>query len=316
MKVLLLGASGFVGSNVLPELLRAGVEVVSLCRNPESHVGRPSVPGLSWISIDEALQRPVSGIDSLLSLAGVGSPSLFEQQPEAMAAAEQGITELISDLAVSHRLNSVQYLSTAGGVYGEGWVGELDGGYGQVLTEESECQPVSVYGKCKLFAEKHLTARLELLSPDTTLSIIRATNIYGLRYQKAGQQGLINALLDQCYQGTPVTLYGDGLVYRDYLFASDLAAAHLACLARPASGIFNIGAGYSHSILQVIAAVEFATGSCLKRLQAPERIFDVRYSAVSIDKARALFGWSPLVDLGEGISKIISFYRSNLKLPC
>jgi UDP-glucose 4-epimerase len=256
MKILILGASGFVGTNVLPYLLQAGVDVIALCRNPESQASLPAVAGLSWMSIDEVLQRPLSGVDSLLSFAGVGSPTAFEHQAEVMAAAELAIAESIGNIAACHKLRNVQYLSTAGAVYGEGWVEDAGGGHGRVFTEESECHPVSVYGRCKLGAEKHLAARLEAVAPNTTLSVLRATNIYGLRYAKAGQQGLINAIIDRRRLGLPITQYGDGLIYRDYLFASDLAAAHLACLRQPVAGLFNIGSGRSHSILEFVAAVE------------------------------------------------------------
>lgn len=311
MKILLLGASGFVGTNVLPHLLQAGVHVVALFRNPESKARFPAVAGLSWMSIDEALQRPLSGVDSLLSFAGVGSPTAFEQHAKAMAAAELAIAESISNLAASYKLRSVQYLSTAGAVYGEGWVEEAGSGHGRVFTEESECHPVSVYGRSKLAAERHLAARLAAVAPNTTLSVLRATNIYGLRYAKAGHQGLINALLDRRRLGLPITQYGDGLIYRDYLFTSDLAAAHLACLRRPVAGLFNIGSGRSHSILEVVAAVESATGLLFERHQLPARDFDVRYSAVSVDKARTLLGWSPLISLDEGISHILDFQQLN-----
>ena len=311
MKIFLLGASGFVGTNVLPDLLRASIEVVALYREPKEKASCPTVTGLSWMSIHEALLRPVTGFDSLLSFAGIGSPAAFEQQPQIMAAAEIDIAVLISNLAARYGLRSVQFLSSAGAVYGEGSGDEANGVDGYIFTERSECNPVAVYGRSKLAAERYLAARLAVVAPGTVLSILRATNIYGIRYSKAGQQGLINALIDRWRGGLPITQYGDGLIYRDYLFATDLAEAHLACLRQPVAGLFNIGVGRSHSILDVIAAVETATGSRFERQLLPARTFDVRYMAVSIDKARTLLGWSPQVSLAGGISRILDFQPSN-----
>jgi UDP-glucose 4-epimerase len=230
----------------------------------------------------------------------VGNPTVFETAPQTWAAAELQITDTIATLARLHRARNVVYLSTAGAAYGEGW----RDGQGHAFRETDPCHPVSVYGQSKLAAEYRLAGLLAAPASDVSFTVLRASNIYGLRYAKGGQQGLVNALVERARLRLPITVFGDGLIYRDYLFSGDLSTALLALLLRPASGLFNIAFGRSHSILDVIAAVEAVMAIRFERLNAPARGFDVKYSGLSIENAKASLGWMPAVGLEQGIARI------------
>lgn len=308
MKVMILGASGFVGMNVLQSFLQAGIEVVVVGRTASSSPLISTMEGAQYVTLDDVQRTPIKGIDALISFAGVGIPSAFEKDPHGLSAAEFGIADLITSLAIAHEVSSVIYLSTAGAAYGEGWIADSDGsqGRGHVFKETSPCRPVSVYGQIKVAAEARLAMQLKASAPSVKLGVLRASNIYGLHYNKAGQQGLINALVDRWRQRMPITVFGDGLIYRDYLFASDLASALLAFVSRTMAGIFNIGSGSSHSIIDVIVAVETVTGYRFKREHAPARGFDVKYCALSIAKAYECLEWQPQVNLHAGIERVVA----------
>jgi UDP-glucose 4-epimerase len=298
MKVLVLGATGFVGTNVLPSLQSQGVEVISVGR----HAPTPAAGGSAqWMSQCEALSKSVPDLDAVWCLAGVGNPNAFEANPSQSAAAELDIANCVVALATLHAVPSVVYLSTAGAAYGEGW----RQGEPHRFLESDTCQPTSVYGRSKLAAEDFLIQQMPAKAPDARLTIFRASNIYGPRYAKAGQQGLVNALIERARARQAITVFGDGLVYRDYLYASDLAEALLSPAKTTASGIFNIAFGQSHSILEVIEAVEQVMDMRFDRVFAPARPFDVKYSALSVSKARRELGWKPHTDLLSGISLIL-----------
>lgn len=300
MSIILLGASGFVGCNILDDLVADGQDVIAVSRSQTTH--QKAQPGVRWQSLESLKSLAPSDVSAIICFAGVGNPAAFETHPDESMSAELAIADLVIEIAQRYRVEVVVYLSTAGAAYGEG----LRGSIAHSFRETDSCNPMSVYGKAKLAAEAHITARLGCMTGSPRLIILRASNIYGFKYSKAGQQGLVNALIERARQRQPITVFGDGLIYRDYIFASDIASAILATLACPASGLFNIGSGTVHSILEVIEAVEDAMELRFERRCAPARPFDVKYCALSIERARSVLNWIPRISLEQGIRRIVS----------
>lgn len=301
MRIVMLGATGFVGKNVLPLLVEAGIEVYAVTRElPEASSNVRN--GVHWVRTPSLLDgSSFPHFDAIISVAGVGNPSSFEINPTAALAAEKSIADLVADLTVRFKIGRTIYLSTAGAAYGDGW----RNGERIVFNETDLCSPISAYGKAKLSAEQRLMAHLNDAMLLSSVAIIRATNIYGHYYTKGGRQGLVNALVEQARQREPITIYGDGQIYRDYLYSGDLADALIKSIQSDAAGIFNIGAGLTHSILEVVSEVEKVAGRKFERKFLPSRGFDAKYAAVSIEKARTLLGWTPTVELTRGIELLL-----------
>jgi nucleoside-diphosphate-sugar epimerase len=251
---------------------------------------------------DEVAMPP---IDAILSVAGNGNPATFEADPSAGLNAESRIADWVCELAVKFNISKVIYLSSAGAVYGEGW----RNGEKSVFHEWESCLPISTYGKCKLAGEELLAKELDVAGLQKGLTILRASNVYGLNYAKNGRQGLVNALVDQALNHQPITVYGDGMIYRDYLYSSDLANAIMKILFADTCGIFNIASGNSYSIVDVIEEIENAVGYHLNKRFEPARGFDVRYSGLSISKARQILAWSPKVSLRNGVELLLEHRR-------
>ena len=309
MKLLVLGASGFVGSNTLGPLADLGCQLYAVQRR--IHLRPEDLKNeVRWVGQAELLSGSPEIIpDAILSLAGVGEPAAFEKDPDGALAGELAIADSLAALVCKFRVPRVIYLSSGGAVYGEGW---NDGEF-RAFQEDEICHPISTYGKCKLAGEERLVQQLEAAGLLDSLAILRASNVYGLNYAKSGRQGLINALIERSLDGRPVTVYGDGLVYRDYLFADDLAIAIRRVLQTSTPGIFNIAAGRSHSILEVIECVERTIGSRLERRFEPPRGIDIRYSALSVHKAASVLGWQSSISLETGISLIVQRKTEDLR---
>jgi UDP-glucose 4-epimerase len=300
VNLIVLGATGFIGSNILSPLLDSGCQIFAVARQPDRS-RNVDVAGVRWLTQMELERTMLPSIDAILSVAGIGNPAAFEADPAAASNAECQITDLVCGLAQKFRVPRIVYLSSGGTVYGEGW----KDGKGSVFDESDTCMPISTYGKCKWDAEQRLAKQLESASLLQGLMILRASNVYGLHYAKHGRQGLVNALVEQALQDRPITIYGDGLVYRDYLYSSDLASAIIKALNADAWGIFNIASGVSHSILDVVEEFERAIGHPLEKRFRPARGFDVKYSALSVRKAQKLLDWSPAVNLRRGIELLL-----------
>src|ERR1700677_894843 len=121
MKLIMLGATGFIGSNILPRLEAAGFDVYAVTRHKDrlNHIDHPHI---RWVTLDELAQGKVASyIDALLSVAGVGAPSAFEADLAAGLIAERGIADKLSELASQYQVKNVVYVSSGGSVYGEGW---------------------------------------------------------------------------------------------------------------------------------------------------------------------------------------------------
>jgi UDP-glucose 4-epimerase len=308
VKLIVLGATGFIGSNVLSPLLDFGCQVFAVARQPDR---LRNVDGtcLRWLTPLELERTTLPSIDAILSVAGIGNPATFEADPADASNAECRVTDLVCELALKYQVPKIIYLSSGGTVYGEGW----KDGKGSVFDESDTCTPISTYGKCKCDAEKRLAKQLESTGLLHGLMILRASNVYGLHYAKHGRQGLVNALVEQVLQGRPIAIYGDGLIYRDYLCASDLASAIIKALNADAWGVFNIASGVSYSIMDVVKEFEKAVGHPLETRFQPARGFDVKYSALSIRKARQLLGWSPAVNLRQGIELLLQYRCSVMR---
>lgn len=305
MNILLLGASGFIGSNILQDLIDLDCNVFAVTRRNKEFI-RNNVERANWVSYAE-LSRDIPGhqIDGIVSVAGVGNPSFFETDPTAALVLERSISEWVCNLAVQFRVPRIVYVSSGGTVYGEGW----SGGSGSSFLETDECAPISAYGKCKLLGEQHLTSCVASAGIHCSLSILRASNIYGTLYEKGGRQGLINSTINLALGDQSIVVYGDGNIYRDYLFAADLSASIVRALQTDDGGTYNVAAGISHSILDVIKTVESVLGHPLRIRFEESRSFDIKYSGLSIIKAQQVLGWRPLVGLQSGIEKLVEFYR-------
>jgi UDP-glucose 4-epimerase len=305
VNIILLGATGFIGSNIISQLVDSGCEVFAFIRqaNRSSNL---QVAGVHWLTrtdlVNEVAMPP---IDAILSAAGNGNPAIFEADPSAGLDAESRIADWLCELAVKFNVSKVVYLSSAGAVYGEGWRNSVKSAF----HELDPCLPISTYGKCKLMGEELLAKKLDAAGLQKGMTILRASNVYGLHYAKNGRQGLVNALVDQALSHQPITVYGDGMIYRDYLYSSDLANAIMRILLADSCGIFNIASGISYSIIDVIEEIENAVGYHLNKRFEPSRGFDVRYSGLSISKAHRILAWSPKVSLQSGIELLLEHRR-------
>jgi UDP-glucose 4-epimerase len=135
---------------------------------------------------------------------------------------------------------------------------------------------------------------------------LRFFNVFGPRQDPDSQySGVVALFLRLAQEGRPPTVCGDGKQTRDFTYVSNVVAATLlAATAEKASGsVLNVGCGATYSILDLIAAIETATGKSLNPLFGPDRPGDVKHSYANIDRARARIGYEPEVALSEGIER-------------
>jgi UDP-glucose 4-epimerase len=118
--------------------------------------------------------------------------------------------------------------------------------------------------------------------------ILRISNAYGARQPITPTQGVIAAFLGKAVAKEEITIWGDGSVLRDYVYASDIANALLqASLYEGEWKVFNIGSGRGHSLNDIIGAVESITQIPLQVKYLPGRPFDVPVNVLDTSRAKA-----------------------------
>jgi UDP-glucose-4-epimerase GalE len=175
------------------------------------------------------------------------------------------------------------------------------------IRESAPHKPVNPYGESKLMVETVLRWLDECSG--LRYAVLRyfnacgATAELGIGEEHEPETHLIPLIFRAIRTGVPVTVFGedyptqDGTCIRDYIHVQDLAAAHAAALdhlmAGGASGSYNAGTGRGYSVLEVIRAVEAATGRMVPYRIGPRREGDSAELVADSAKLQKTMGWSP-----------------------
>jgi UDP-glucose 4-epimerase len=253
-----------------------------------------------------ALTEPsrLAGPGALLHLAWSTLPATSEkgggtEWQEDLPALEK-ILQAITALPAGERPHFV-FFSSGGTVYGNA--------PGRPNLETDLCQPIGYYGKAKCAAEKLIESYVTRLGLDC--AILRVSNPYGYPVPKSRAQGIVPHAIRCAVDGQTLTLWGDGHAQKDFLHYTDFLSAVDQVIARRLTGTFNIGAGESHSVREVIALVEKQTGKKIAHSPQPAPAWDVEDSRLDNQKFMAATGWRPLVSLAEGIRRSAAAYAAH-----
>jgi UDP-glucose 4-epimerase len=279
-RILVTGSSGFIGRNLVEELKRHNVKIITLT-DPEGH----RIDVLDWRKIKE-----ISDIDIVYHLAAkTYVPFSFENPRETYAVNVLGTLNIL-ELCRLRGVEKIVFVSSY--IYGQPQYLPVD--------EEHPVQPTNPYMRSKVFGEELCRA----YNNDFGLKciILRPFNAYGV-----GQNGdfLIPSILSQLQAGK-VELK-DPEPKRDYIYVSDLIDALIK--AEKFDGnfeIFNIGYGNSYGVEEIVDKIIELYGKEVRINYETERrkneIMDV---VADIGKARTKLGWEPRVSLEEGLRRCI-----------
>lgn len=292
MKVLLTGASGYLGRHVLRALRAQGLEVVLLGRQVP-----PEGTGLPWIEAD------------LLAPGGLG-PRLLEAQATHLLHlawyVEHGLY-WTSDLNLRWADASLRLLQAFGEAGGQravlaGTCAEYDWAQGYCVEEVTPCHPATLYGVAK--HATHQMAQAWCALHGVSLAWGRLFFTYG-----AGEHPnrLIPSLIE-VFQGrrSPFGVHAEA--YRGFLPVAEAASAFVALLASQAEGSFNVCSGQPvqlKQLVQVLAQVAGADpGPVLGLSQV--RPHEPRLLVGSVERLRAVTGWQPVLSLEQGLRQIVA----------
>jgi UDP-glucose 4-epimerase len=307
-RLLVLGGSGFIGSNFIGVALNAGHTITNFDRpgtSPDlfnSHTAYRFVPG--YLNDNSHLrnvfnQEPYDCVVHLVSslIPSSGYDEFFNDRDVNLTACYEVVNNMINN-----GCRKIIYFSSGGTVYGKN---------GREINHESDdlC-PQTFYGYSKVAIEEFLKFSSRIY--DINHLIVRPSNPYGSGQNLFGKQGLISVALGKILQNQPIEIWGDGQVIRDYLHISDLSHAITALVdSKEQNEVFNIGSGVGHSVNQIVDIIHSVTGLNTGLVHKPARPVDIPVNILAIDKLKLKTGWQPHVDLTVGIALLWKEMQNN-----
>ena len=302
------GGAGFIGAHLCRALVERGWEVVAvddLSTGRAGNVGDLArQPGFTLVEQDVSRRFDIEGpVDAVLHFASAASPPDYLARPiETLRVGSLG-TEHTLELA---RRNDARYLlASTSEVYGDPLVHpQAESYWGNV----NPVGPRSVYDEAKRFAEAMATAYRR--SSGTDVKIARIFNTYGPGL-RPGDGRAVPSFIARARRGEPLTIYGDGSQTRSFCYIEDEVDGLLKLLLSDwTGGPINIGNPEEHTILEVAGLVLELTGSSSELAFRPLPVDDPVRRCPDITLAQRHLGWKPEVDLSEGLSRTIAWFRT------
>jgi UDP-glucose 4-epimerase len=297
------GGAGFIGSNIVRELLRRG-RSVRILDNLHSGFMSNVPPECEFVVGDVSDAATVDaatvGVQRIFHLAAsVGNKRSIDNPLQDARTNVMGTLNVL-EAARKHGIRKV-VISSSAGIFGE--LKRLP------IGEDHPTEPDTPYGATKLCAEKEGLAYAKLW--DIEVVCLRYFNVYG-PYQRFDAYGnVIPIFVFNALAGRPISIFGDGEQTRDFVNVRDVVQANLKAAETPGvSGAFNVGSGSRISINGLVRLLGEALGSVLTVQHCPERPGDVRHSLADITKAEQAFGYRPAADLRSGLQEYVEWARA------
>jgi UDP-glucose 4-epimerase len=313
-EVVVIGGAGFVGGNLVPELIKGGhsVRVLDLVE-PDGAVRLAPVMDqieYRWQSMLDFSLDDLDSPDVVVYLAaqadvplGISSPTYTFQQNVLSTVRYMHEISVLGNMAPR-----TIYMSSES-VYGV-VPKEL-----QPITEEAPLNPTNAYGVSKLCAEA--VVRAYAAQYDLPVTVLRSTTLYG---PASRTKQVVPIFIRQALAGKPITVEGDGSQSRDFNYVGNLVSAIHSVIAKQVNGVYNIGSGQEVSIKQLAEMVIYATSSyTMLNTNTTMRTSKVTFGPwrpgekgvqlnVSIDKARRELEYKPVFSLHEGLAKTVYYW--------
>lgn len=303
LKVLVLGANGFIGRNLVNELLKKEIRVTGFGRNADFRFNPKARFIQGSFEEDNALRKALADQDIVYHLISQTIPSSSWDNPLLEIEKNLKPSLRLIELAAESGVKKICFASSGGTVYGF---------QESVLGEEATTEPFSPYGIVKRTIESFL--QYAKVRREIAYDIYRITNVYGEGQITEKGLGFINTALENAINSRPISVFGDGEIVRDYIYVKDVAKALASSTLRSleSSNIFNLSSNCPISLNDLIVLIKDVLGVDLEVRYLPGRLNDNR--TVKIDNSKILRYCSglSLTPLEDGIRITHNFLKKRL----
>ena len=305
-RILVTGGAGFLGSHLIDRLLDQGHEV--LCVDNMYTGTKRNIDHLHANPRFEFMRHDVCfpvyvEVDEIYNLACPASPVHYQHDP--VQTTKTCVHGAINMLGLAKRLRCRILQASTSEVYGDPSV------HPQTEDYWGHVNPIGIrscYDEGKrcaetLFFDYHRQHDLEI-------KVARIFNTYGPRMHPADGRVVSNFVV-QALKGEPITIFGDGQQTRSFCYVSDLVDGLIRLMESPAevTGPVNIGNPNEFSMRELAEAVLAQVDTLSTLVQMPLPADDPKQCKPDITTAQSRLGWEPKVQLREGLTETIAYFR-------
>jgi dTDP-glucose 4,6-dehydratase len=312
MRILITGGAGFIGSHLCDRFLAEGHDVVCLDNlltgSTDNIAHLAGNRRFSFIHHDVTNYIFVEGkIDAILHFASPASPVDYQNFP--IQTLKVGSLGTHKALGLAKEKKARFLLASTSEVYGDPLTHpQREDYWGNV----NPIGPRGVYDEAKRFAEAMTMAYHRYHAVDTRIA--RIFNTYGPR-MRLNDGRVVPNFICQALRGEDLTVYGDGSQTRSFCYIDDLVEGIVRLLFSPETKPVNLGNPGEFTILDFARMILEVTEAKSRMLHSPLPVDDPHVRKPDISRGREILGWSPKVELREGIQKTIPYFQNKLGLP-
>ncbi|TYQ23710.1 SDR family oxidoreductase [Pseudanabaena sp. UWO311] len=309
MKILVTGGAGFIGSHLVDRLMESEHEVICV---DNLYTGRKSNnaqwskhPDFQFIEHDVVDSIMIDNVDQIYHLACPASPVHYQSDP--IQTAKTNFLGTLNMLELAKQSKARILLASTSEVYGDPLMHpQVESYWGNV-----NCTGIrSCYDEGKRVAETitfdyHRQFGVEI-------RVARIFNTHGERMLENDGRVVSNFVV-QALKGIPLTIYGDGSQTRSFCYVSDLVEGLMRLMNGSYIGPVNLGNPGEYTILQLAQTIQNMVDPTTELIFKPLPQDDPQRRQPDISQAKLHLGWEPTVQLKEGLSKTIAYFRDRLK---
>jgi UDP-glucose 4-epimerase len=303
LSFLVIGGNGFIGTHLVDRLLESGHSVRIYDHSPNKFRVLPQKAEYVEGELGDygLVREALEGTEVVYHFVSTTSPNTSNDDPIYDVRSNLLDTIKLLEACTQSGVRKIIFASSGGTVYG---IPET-----LPITERHPTNPTSSYGIVKLAIEKYLELFRRLYGLD--YFALRVSNPYGPYQDPTRQQGAISVFLHRIHTSEPIIIWGDGSVVRDYLYVSDLVdALEHASEVESREQVINLGSGHGISLNELLRLMADIVGKQPTIEYLPARALDVSTSVLDTSRARQELGWSPKMELAEGMARTWDWIRA------
>ncbi|MCR5213886.1 MAG: NAD-dependent epimerase/dehydratase family protein [Eubacterium sp.] len=312
MNIIIMGAAGFIGTNLAMTLANDQDNQITLVDRKRDYfqaIEKKNYPNVkileSDFSVEDDYDQMLKNQDIVYHLVSTTIPTNSNQHILDEVNENISFSSALLEACVHQNVKKVVFLSSGGTIYGKEAKCPLD--------EKTPTYPITTYGIQKLTIEKLIYLYRYLYNLD--YRIIRLANPYGPYQRPNGVLGVITTFVYKALSGEDILVYGDGSVVRDFIYIDDAVKGILNIVnGTNRHRTFNLGSGYGTSVKQVVDAIGETLDINLSIKYMEARKVDVPVNYLDIKRYEDAYGKLNPISLNEGIKKTAEFMKDYYNL--
>ncbi|MCS7102311.1 MAG: NAD-dependent epimerase/dehydratase family protein [Candidatus Korarchaeum sp.] len=296
--IVVTGGAGFIGSNLVVELLRRGHEVTfidNFSTGSREVARKLEVMGANLLEGSSSRVTELGSVDAILHLGIPSSSPMYREDPSLVGSA---LSEFVSLIEYARRRGVKLIYASTSSIYN---------GNEPPHREDMPVRPTDLYTEARYFMERIANVYQSLYGVKSIG--LRLFSVYGPNEKPKGKYAnVLSQMIWAGLEGRSFVIFGDGSQTRDFIHVRDVVKAFIKAIESDVHGIFNVGTGKETSFKELFSLIEERLPLSLEFKSNPIRNYVLRTCA-DTSLAEEMLGFKAEIDLKRGIEELIEAYR-------